>query len=163
MNKVSSDFSALRAALKREREKLKELGLALGSERDKVASLEAALEGEKQRAVRMSESFDRERTAARNRLDESECFAKKQIEALNAERENCDGYKRQIEYLKGDGLWELVRDNQDIKKRIICEYLKGIPSGVSLVGSTGYAALTPIHKPQNLADAKRIAEKIIKA
>ncbi len=74
-----------------------------------------------------------------------------------------DELSETVAYLKGNGLWGLVSDNAEIKRRVICEYLEALPSGISLLGSSGYTAITPIHKPKNLADAKRIAEKIIKS
>lgn len=97
-NRASRGYSALRAELKREREKVRKLGERL------------------------------------NELDDEEV------------------------------LWDLVKDNTGIKNRIIAEYLRSFSErkSVPFAGSNGVIALTPVHRPKNLADAKRLADKIIK-
>lgn len=151
MDKVRSDFYLLRAALKRERSKNKELAVMLQAERERASALERQLEEGKNSL-----------SAALAELDDSECLAKRQIDELAAIKRERNELADSLDHLKGDGLWELVSGNSEIKNKVICEYLKALPSGISLLGSMGYAALTPVHKPKDLADAKRIAEKIIK-
>lgn len=164
MNK-ENDFYALRSALRRERQRNKELLTRLAAESERVRELEAML-GEREKSLcDVSARLDeREKSLcdANARLDESECEARRQIEELERTRRERDALDSEIAYIKGDGLKELISGNKEIKKMVISEYLAALPSGVALIGSTGYAALTPIHKPKDLADAKRIAEKIIK-
>lgn len=84
---------------------------------------------------------------------------------LKREREkNKQLYARLQSYSNDEKLWELVKDNTQIKERIISQYLMSLASKqrVSLISSNGFTALTPVNKPKNLADAKRLADKIIK-
>lgn len=55
--------------------------------------------------------------------------------------------------------------NPELKARIIADYLNGLSeiSAVSVLGSgTGATPLTPVAKPKSLAEAKKLAEIIIK-
>ncbi len=151
MSKENSDFFALRSALKREQRRSRELIEALEEEKNKNALLMSELDSQKSSVGELE-----------NRLSESDSVAKRQIEELNSARKEVGELKKEMEYACGDGLWELVVNNEHIRKRVICEYLAALPKGVSLLNSEGYAALTPVHRPKDLADAKRIAEKIIK-
>lgn len=85
---------------------------------------------------------------------------------LKREREKNKQLSARLQALDSDEkLWELIKDNTRVKNRIIDEYLKSLASKqrVSLISSTGFTALTPVNKPKNLADAKRLADKIIKS
>ena len=85
---------------------------------------------------------------------------------LRKEREKVKRLSDQLATLQSDnGIWELIKDNQNVKNKIISEYLISLSGrqNVSLVGQNGFSALTPVNKPKNLADAKRLADKIIKS
>ena len=85
--------------------------------------------------------------------------------ALKKEREKVVALSEELKELNSDDrLYELVKDNPYIKNRIISEYLLSLSSTKNppLV-SAGFAALTPVNRPKNLADAKRLADKIIKS
>ncbi|MBR2967472.1 MAG: hypothetical protein IKC35_01680 [Clostridia bacterium] len=60
-------------------------------------------------------------------------------------------------------LFELAQANEYVKNRIIAQYLYELTTRNSPnLASNGLSALTPVNKPKNLADAKRLAEKIIR-
>ncbi len=83
---------------------------------------------------------------------------------LKKERERGNELARKLDEVNDDEkLYELVKNNTVVKNRIIADYLARLSTinGPCLV-STGLTALTPVNKPKNLADAKRIAEKIIR-
>ena len=83
---------------------------------------------------------------------------------LKKERERGKKLIAQIDSLSSDeALYELVKGNEAVKNRIIAEYLAALAAKKSptLIFS-GETALTPVHKPKNLMDAKRLAERIIK-
>lgn len=62
-----------------------------------------------------------------------------------------------------EALYELVQNNPDVKNRIIAQYLYELTTRNNpKLASDGLSALTPVNKPKNLADAKRLAEKIIR-
>ncbi|MCH5164004.1 MAG: hypothetical protein J1F36_03220 [Clostridiales bacterium] len=85
--------------------------------------------------------------------------------ALKKEREKVIELSEEITKLNSDDkLYELVKDNPNIKNRIISEYLLSLSSAQNPpLSSAGFAPLTPVHRPKNLADAKRLADKIIKS
>ncbi|MBE5730752.1 MAG: hypothetical protein E7350_02215 [Clostridiales bacterium] len=60
-------------------------------------------------------------------------------------------------------LYELVKNNQAVRDRVISDYLNSLAARKNprLVGG-GIATLTPTHRPKSLADAKRLAERMIK-
>lgn len=152
MNKIYTDFMALRAALKRAKERIGSLESELKSEREKSAGLLAEIEAKRSALAKVNEELSGERAVA-----------ERQIEELKRERERADELIKQANYLRGEGLMELAVSNEQVRRRIIEEYLTALPSGVALLGACGLTTLTPVHRPKNLADAKRIAEKIIKS
>lgn len=90
-------------------------------------------------------------------------FAALRLE-LKREREKVKKLTEELETLKSEqGLYEAVKESE-VKDRIIGEYLCSltVKGNVPLI-SAGLTALTPAHRPKNLADAKRLADKIIKA
>ena len=99
-----------------------------------------------------------------NKTKESGCSALRF--ELKKEREKVKKLTAELQEAKSDErLWELVKGNSTIKNKVISEYLRSLANRqqISLIGSTGVAALTPVSKPKNLADAKRLADKIIKS
>ena len=90
-------------------------------------------------------------------------FAALRLE-LKREREKVKRLTEELEALRSEsGLYEAV-SGSEVKNRIINEYLHSlaVKGNVPLI-SAGLTALTPTHRPKNLADAKRLADKIIKA
>ncbi len=85
------------------------------------------------------------------------------VKDLKKEREKVRELTQQLD-MDDEKLWALVKENKAVKDRIIVEYLNSLSTGgaVTLIGSSGYSALTPVHRPKNLEDAKRLADKIIK-
>lgn len=84
---------------------------------------------------------------------------------LKKERDKVKELSARLEELsKDDQLYALVIRNEKVKNKIISEYLKALSlrPNVALSGSNGFTALTPVNRPKNLAEAKRIADKIIK-
>ena len=60
---------------------------------------------------------------------------------------------------------EKILSSDEIKAKIIAEYLKSLCSNSSvrvLDKQVGATSLTPVNKPKTLADAKRLAEMLIK-
>lgn len=83
---------------------------------------------------------------------------------LKKERETIKRLNAELNEINdNEKLYEIVSGNEAVKNRIIGDYLLALSGkpNPSLIG-TGYSALTPVHKPKNLADAKRIADKLIK-
>ena len=85
--------------------------------------------------------------------------------ALKKERERVVSLSEELRELNNDErLYELVKDNPYVKNRIISAYLLSLSSAKNPpLTSAGFAPLTPVNKPKNLADAKRLADKIIKS
>ncbi len=85
------------------------------------------------------------------------------VKDLKKEREKVRELTQQLD-MDDEKLWAIVKENKAVKDRIIVEYLNSLSTGgaVTLIGSSGYSALTPVHRPKNLEDAKRLADKIIK-
>ncbi len=85
------------------------------------------------------------------------------IKELKKEREKVRELTQKLD-MDDEKLWALVKENKNVKDRIIIEYLNSLSLGgaVTLIGSSGCSALTPVHRPKNLEDAKRLADKIIK-
>lgn len=84
---------------------------------------------------------------------------------LKKERDKVKKLSEEItNMLSEENLYELVRQNEEIKNRIISEYLMSLmeKDKLSLIGHSGLSALTPVKRPKNLEDAKRLADKIIK-
>lgn len=86
------------------------------------------------------------------------------ISELKREREKVKKLSAMTE-LTDDKLWELVKDNRAVKDRIITEYISALASNgaIALIGRAGHSALTPVPRPKNLEDAKRLADKIIRS
>ena len=59
-------------------------------------------------------------------------------------------------------LWSEIKNNENIRVKFIADYLSSLSrrKGVDLIKG-GRSTLTPISRPKNLQDAKRLADKII--
>lgn len=73
-----------------------------------------------------------------------------------------------LEEKKGETDEEIVQrimSSDEVRAKIIADYLKSLGSknAVSVLnGQVGATPLTPVNKPKNLADAKKLAELLIK-
>ena len=88
---------------------------------------------------------------------------KTQISALNREMSEKSDYPRLLK--EEEFIEQYVMSEEDIKKRIIAQYLLSLQNGscpLSLSGRVGHSPLTPMAKPKSLAEAKKLAEIIIK-
>ena len=88
---------------------------------------------------------------------------KTQISALEREMSERSDYPRLVK--EDEFIERYILGEEEIKKRIITQYLASLSAGtcpVTLGGRVGYSPLTPVAKPKSLAEAKKLAEIIIK-
>ncbi len=88
---------------------------------------------------------------------------KSQISALEREMSEKSDYPRLLK--EDEFIDRFVMSEEEIKRRIIAQYLTSLSGGecpVTLGGRVGYTPLTPMAKPKSLAEAKKLAEIIIK-
>ena len=154
MDPKTNGFNALRARLRRERQRSADLQEKYAEEFKKSADLEERYAMEFKKAAELEERY-------------AEGFKKtEELEKqLVSEREKNEELQRQLsEAGSARSVYERASGDEEVKNRIISDYLMSLGSSKapSLI-TTGVTALTPVSRPKTLADAKRLADKIIKS
>ncbi len=58
--------------------------------------------------------------------------------------------------MDGDGLFEAVKGNEEVRSRIVSEYLRSL-KGVPLLSSSGAGVTAPVKKPSSIREAGKLA------